>query len=705
MGLSAVLSLGLVPAAALADEVVDEFVTESIYSEEAGLASAAVEGDFFYEVRNNGEAAIVGYRGSARDVVIPSIIGGLPVKALGYDLFKNNQTIDSLTIPESVTSIGSELCAYSSVKTVNFPAFSYEWSLSQRSLFVGCNLLTAINIPDSSNAFCTVNGNLYNKDQTELIFYAGGKPDTFFTVPATVTTIGANAFSGAANLLSLTLPDSVQTINSDAFAESSIQTINIGSGLQSIAGNPFAAATTQVNIDLANPYFICEDGVVYSKDKSMLVAYLGERFDDCIEVDPSVTSVGEKAFIYCSGDGRIIFPTTIAYASPSAFYLRKHSDDYINKLIIFRGGVSAPTMNWVLTHGIGYVGDDSVVRTMDDATALCYLNWDLSHAEAYAKDINYTGLPVTTTIEFPNSFFNIPFNLIEGIDYTVTYENNVNPGQATAIITGIGDFYGTTTATFNIIGDIPSGGNNGGSNSGGSSTNPGNSGTTNPPAKPNQSATWVQDSNGWWYKNADGSYPTNKWVQIGSAWYYFNKSGYMQTGWQQVGGKWYYLGTNGVMTTGWQKVGGAWYYLNDSGVMQTGWQQVDGSWYYFNGSGVMQIGWLQTGGKWYYLKSSGAMATGWVSVGGTWYYMNASGIMQTGWQQIGDSWYYLKNSGAMATGWYQVGSKWYYSNSSGVMQTNRWVGNYWVGESGAMATNAWIGNYHVNASGVWDKTA
>ena len=38
---------------------------------------------------------------------------------------------------------------------------------------------------------------------------------------------------------------------------------------------------------------------------------------------------------------------------------------------------------------------------------------------------------------------------------------------------------------------------------------------------------WNQDSTGWWYVYADGSYPTNKWVKIEGKDYYFNQNGYM----------------------------------------------------------------------------------------------------------------------------------------------------------------------------------
>ena len=55
---------------------------------------------------------------------------------------------------------------------------------------------------------------------------------------------------------------------------------------------------------------------------------------------------------------------------------------------------------------------------------------------------------------------------------------------------------------------------------------------------------WVHNGNGWWYQNADGSYPANVWQQIDGQYYYFNGSGYM------VSNCWignYYLGGNGAM--------------------------------------------------------------------------------------------------------------------------------------------------------------
>ena len=57
---------------------------------------------------------------------------------------------------------------------------------------------------------------------------------------------------------------------------------------------------------------------------------------------------------------------------------------------------------------------------------------------------------------------------------------------------------------------------------------------------------WVMDSVGWWYRNADGSYPTNISMVIDGRTYRFDGRGYMRTCWVLVDGSWYYLHGSGV---------------------------------------------------------------------------------------------------------------------------------------------------------------
>ncbi len=70
---------------------------------------------------------------------------------------------------------------------------------------------------------------------------------------------------------------------------------------------------------------------------------------------------------------------------------------------------------------------------------------------------------------------------------------------------------------------------------------------------------WKKDTNGWWYQNADGSWPANGWQKIDGQWYAFNENGYMMEGWQKVNGAWYYLvPKSGAMAEGWQQINGTW---------------------------------------------------------------------------------------------------------------------------------------------------
>lgn len=75
------------------------------------------------------------------------------------------------------------------------------------------------------------------------------------------------------------------------------------------------------------------------------------------------------------------------------------------------------------------------------------------------------------------------------------------------------------------------------------------------PGKTQTTGSWQKDNTGWWYRNADGSYPRNKWEEINFKWYHFNTSGYMETGWITTGDLWYHLAESGELTCGYPNGG------------------------------------------------------------------------------------------------------------------------------------------------------
>lgn len=313
-------------------------------------------------------------------------------------------------------------------------------------------------------------------------------------------------------------------------------------------------------------------------------------------------------------------------------------------------------------------GEDADFYMWDDGwSAELQLFWTIGKADAetaltvagYEDQYAWTGSRIEPKVQVRVPWQDNP--LVEGQDYEVYYDNNIDVGTATISVWPNWNFFdGAKTVEFEIVEGVV------------------------PEPEPVVSGTWKGSAGKWWYQYSDGSYLKSCWKDIGGARYYFDESGYAKAGWAVIDDSWYWFDpSSSAMKTGWQSIGGTWYWFADSGVMATGWQQVDGSWYLFSGSGAMLTGWQFASGHVYYLGGSGVMHTGWQST-------MALGIGSRG-------------SGGMATGWQQIDGVYYYFNGSGAMQRDCWVGDYYLTGSGAMATNQWIGSYHVGADGRWDK--
>ena len=293
-----------------------------------------------------------------------------------------------------------------------------------------------------------------------------------------------------------------------------------------------------------------------------------------------------------------------------------------------------------------------------------YPSFDQVLCELESTSAEYTGAAITPQVVVRDG----ERLLVEGLDYAISYENNVVPGEASVLIEGSGDYAGfEARVPFAIV-----------------------KSEDNRIALP---GSWQRNGAGWWYAYDDGGYPTNCALVVDGALYSFDSAGYMHTGWYIVDGAWRYSSSNGVVASGWTFVGGSWYYLDpQTGDMRTGWVNDGGTWYFTNSSGAMQTGWLCRFGTWYWLNGSGAMAHSWAWIDGSWYLFAEDGKMLTGWQKADGEWFLLNDSGAMQTGWVLQGETWYYLAGSGVMATGREeVGGSWYAfdDSGAMKTG-WV---------------
>lgn len=155
-------------------------------------------------------------------------------------------------------------------------------------------------------------------------------------------------------------------------------------------------------------------------------------------------------------------------------------------------------------------------------------------------------------------------------DETIANLEIKNRGTANAYIEVPVTHFSTFEVTFTDEKVAVNNGNSGSSSSNGSSSSSGSSRSyTYRGTK--KAAQWAQDAKGWRFQNADGTYVTNRWIELSwnekSAWYRFNDQGYMMTGWfKDADNNWYFMndradGTQGSMVTGWRQIAGKWYYF------------------------------------------------------------------------------------------------------------------------------------------------
>lgn len=140
-------------------------------------------------------------------VDIPDKINGQKVVAIGDEAFFQNDTVEAITIPDTVTSIGAfafQRCYV--LGTVNIPA-SVE--AIGESAFFRCSMLEEINVDEENANYTSIDGVLYNKDATELLCYPEGKTDIIYQVPDTVRKFSEESFGYRPGVKEIYIPNSV----------------------------------------------------------------------------------------------------------------------------------------------------------------------------------------------------------------------------------------------------------------------------------------------------------------------------------------------------------------------------------------------------------------------------------------------------------------------------------------------------------------
>ena len=186
--------------------------------------------------------------------------------------------------------------------------------------FSGCSSLTSVMIPNSVTSIGSG-------------AFSGCSSLTKLTIPNSVTSIGNSAFEGCSSLTSVTIPNSVTSIGSSAFFRcSSLTSIVIPNGVTSIGVSTFSGCSSLSSITIPEGVTSIE-GSAFRGCSSLSSITIPESvtsigswtFSGCssltsITIPESVTSIGERAFQDCSSLSSITIPDGVTSIESGAFY-------------------------------------------------------------------------------------------------------------------------------------------------------------------------------------------------------------------------------------------------------------------------------------------------------------------------------------------------------------------------------------------------
>lgn len=352
--------------------------------------------DFSYVIQSDDTLKVYQYEGLDTHVVVPDTIDGKKVTALGVGAIGNGiapEKIESVTLPDTLTSIGDRaFCNCTNLKSVTIP--KNVSSVGKNAFLTDFSKpgLTEIKVASGNPYFSEKNGVLFDKSGKTLIAFPTGRGGSY-QIPDGVTGVGDRAFYYGVNLSSVTVPSTVKTLGTEAFENcTALKKITLSEGLVKIGDSAFQYCSKL----------------------------------DTVTVPASVKQVGKNSLqtVY---DGRFLVLTTDASWGENVF---------LGKVV-----VAGRTASTVQKYMVNRTGCTFVKLETDNKIALMD-NW----FGKVRDGCTYNGKKQQPAIEIKNT----DLNLKQGVDYTLTYVNNINAGKATVRITGKGLFKCTLNRTFVI---------------------------------------------------------------------------------------------------------------------------------------------------------------------------------------------------------------------------------------------------------------
>ncbi len=257
------------------------------------------------------------------------------ISEIGYGSFQNFRKLDTVSIPETVTSIGQNAFYHSGISSVTI---GKSVKKIESSVFEDCKRLKTVTwnadtIPNYTFDGCNRLENINIKSNiTKIGTHAFSKTALkSFDMPDSVTYVGDNAFSYCKKLTGLTFSKNVTTIpKSVAKRTPALDKIIIKNGTSAISKNAFEKCGAREIIlpksitKIGKAAFLQAGNLTTINLPDSITRIKDDTFKGCTaltscSIGKSIRSIGECAFMNCSGLNDITVPGNVKVIGYKAF--------------------------------------------------------------------------------------------------------------------------------------------------------------------------------------------------------------------------------------------------------------------------------------------------------------------------------------------------------------------------------------------------
>ncbi|MDD6488795.1 MAG: leucine-rich repeat domain-containing protein [Clostridia bacterium] len=262
-----------------------------------------------------------------------------------FSLFLHCKNLKEVTLSKNITAIGDMMFyGCSSLQSINIPE-NIE-SIGDLA-FSGCSALKSIDVDENNAVYSSQDGVLFDKDKTKLIKFPAKSDKSEYNIPDSVTVIGDKAFEYCETLTSVTMPDSVSSLDGNDSSTfigcDKLTDVKLSNNIPVITGRMFYGCSSLKNIKIPD-----------SVTRIYYEAFNGCTSLEIIDVPDSVTSI----------DGKDVYENTLWY---------KNQPDgvvYLGKVACaFKGEMLADT-TIVLKDGTVGISDDFFFGTDNKITSI-----------------------------------------------------------------------------------------------------------------------------------------------------------------------------------------------------------------------------------------------------------------------------------------------------------------------------------------------